>query len=50
MVIVWKDVFGKFRNGLAFIQEFVLAPLHPLPQVLHSKNSHKITVGILKCY
>ena len=38
MVIFGKDLFGKFRNGLAFIQEFGLAPLHPLPQVLHGKK------------
>jgi len=38
MVIFGKDVFGKFRNGLEFMQEFGLAPLHPLPQVLHSKK------------
>jgi hypothetical protein len=38
MVIFGEDVFGKFRNGLAFIQEFGLAPLHSLPQILHSKK------------
>jgi hypothetical protein len=48
MVIFGEDEFGKFRNGLAFIQEFGLAPLNPLPQILHSKKLTQKYIRYLK--